>query len=241
MPVVGVDLASRPEGTWLCRLEHTNGGVRAVLEGGVDDDRLLEAAETADKVGVDAPFGWPDAFVEAVSAHHRRTDPVWPDDPGRLRLRETDRWVWERTGRPPLSVSSDRVAVPAMRLARFFARWQHTTGEDVDRAGRGRFVEVYPAAALRVWGLDPTGYKAPGGTHRRAELVEALLRRLGPVEVPRSLLLESHDAFDALVCALVASAARRGRTAGVPSHLTDPAAREGWIHLPEVSLEELLH
>jgi predicted RNase H-like nuclease len=43
---------------------------------------------------------------------------------------------------------------------------------------------------------------------------------------------QSDDAFDAVVCALIARAVHRGLTAGPPDHLSIRAAAEGWIHLP---------
>jgi hypothetical protein len=55
-----------------------------------------------------------------------------------------------RRGQLPLSVSTDRIAYPAMRIARLLGA---VAGEPVDRTGAGRIVEGYPAAALRVWGL----------------------------------------------------------------------------------------
>jgi len=35
---------------------------------GLSDDRLLEDMAVADKVAIDAPFGWPEGFVKAVSS-----------------------------------------------------------------------------------------------------------------------------------------------------------------------------
>src|SRR5207253_2236918 len=72
-----------------------------------------------------------------------------------LRFRATDFAVHERTGRWPLSVSSDLIAVPALRAARLFGAH--------DRSGAGVLVEVYPAAALRIWGFSTRGYKGPRG------------------------------------------------------------------------------
>jgi hypothetical protein len=110
------------------------------------------------KVGIDAPFGWPVEFVDAV--HDYTTTGRWPDaDSNRLLLRETDMHVKLITGQQPLSVTTDRIAYCAMRCARLLACFSET-GE-ADRSGAGRFVEVYPAAALRQWGLDPRRYKGP--------------------------------------------------------------------------------
>src|SRR5262249_35811308 len=118
----GVDLAAQPAGTAACELRWDAAGARLVrLETGLDDDALLGwLARGAERVGVDAPFGWPDAFVAAVTAHHGGGP--WP---GRgldqeayrrsLRLRLTD--VETARVKHPLSVSTDRIAITSMRLA----------------------------------------------------------------------------------------------------------------------------
>ena len=69
----------------------------------------------------------------------------------------------------PLTMKSLRSS--AYRCAFLPHRWSAT--ETVDRTGRGKFVEVYPAGALARWGLDGSGYK---GANREA--LEALLDRL---------------------------------------------------------------
>jgi hypothetical protein len=56
--------------------------------------------------------------------------------------------------RRPVSVSTDRLGVTAMRCAHLLHRWSN--GQHIDRTGPGRFVEVYPAAALVRWGLSPS-------------------------------------------------------------------------------------
>ncbi len=54
-------------------------------------------------------------------------------------------------------------------------------GEAIDRSGGGRFVEAYPAAALRIWELPSKGYKGPGPQKRkkRAEIVAGLVEEAG--------------------------------------------------------------
>ena len=133
------------------------------VECGANDDALLAAVSAADKVGIDVPFGWPTDFVAGI-AEYTHTG-IWPSGiaqpttaPKYLQFRETDRFVHEKTGRWPLSVSSDRIAIPAMRAAALFSRLAEQ-GEIVRRDGSGKVVEVYPAAALRVWGFNADGYK----------------------------------------------------------------------------------
>ncbi len=64
----------------------------------------------------------------------------------------------ERIERWPLSVSSNLIGVIAMRTARLLSE----TGR-IARSGRGRFIEVSPAAALHVWGFPSAGYKKKAG------------------------------------------------------------------------------
>jgi hypothetical protein len=47
----------------VARVEH--------LRAGVDHDELRRLVVDIDKVGIDVPFGWPDAFVTSVESAHR--------------------------------------------------------------------------------------------------------------------------------------------------------------------------
>lgn len=240
MRTLGIDLAAQPANTAACAIRwDTDHAVVAPPELDLTDGDLLSRIRAADKVGIDAPFGWPDEFVEAVAAH------AWlgafpATDRTILRYRETDRFVIDRARRP-LSVSSDRIAVPAMRCARLIAQ----VGEDfepVDRAGGGRLVEVYPAASLDVWRLAPRGYK------RDPDIRERLIRDvtdccawLSLSEEARGACMRTDHGLDAFVCALVARAASLQLTEEPPPASRDRSRREGWIHLPrEDSLVQLL-
>ena len=241
---VGVDVASQAAGTAACWVRWDGGGATIErVEHSVDDHRLAALlAEPVARIGLDVPLGWPDDFVRAVAEHHqgRRFGTAAVD---RLARRETDRWVHAHPEirQLPLSVSTDRIAYPAMRMARVLGE---VAGEPIDRSGGGRCVEVYPAAALRVWGLRYRGYKR--GADRRALLdAAAALRDRCPWLVAGGTtwdeVTRSDHAFDALVCALVARARQLGLCHPIPRHLCAAAAREGWIAVPRAgSLESLL-
>ncbi len=205
MRTLGVDLAARPPGTAACLVEWSPGPALLLAEPGpVDDGRIEELAGQADKVGIDVPFGWPDAFVRELSSYQRGRR--WQREYGaELRLRVTDRFVKEATGKTPFSVSADRIATCAMRAARLLSELD----PELDRTGSGRFVEVYPAAALRVWDVS------------RLKIAARL-----------DLQTESPDLHDAAIAALVARAAALGLCHPVPDHVREVAAREGWIALP---------
>jgi predicted nuclease with RNAse H fold len=246
---LGIDLAAQPVNTSACAIDW-RAEVPTVLElgSGLTDDDLLEAITIADKVGIDAPFGWPDEFVEAVAAHRNRV--AWPgsaqdQDVYRFHLsfRATDRRLIEQGARRPLSVSTDLIGVVAMRCAYLLDRLA-AGAQPVDRAGSGKVIEAYPAPALTAWGLSPTGYKSRVGAARLPELFSQLEEGLGGIEmssVQRDLAGSDHNCFDALVCSLVARAASLGLTQPpAPGEEADRATREGWIHVPTNPVAHLL-
>jgi len=123
-----------------------------------DDSIVRMAGDAAVAVtAIDAPLGWPAAFVRSVAAYG--LGGPFPDPGEDLWLRATDRVVWAAVGRRPLSVSSDRIAYPAVRAARLLSR----LGPDrpARRDGSDGIIEVYPAGALAAWGIDPGRYKRP--------------------------------------------------------------------------------
>ncbi len=92
---------------------------------------------------------------------------TWPGtERESLRLRETDRLV-RRGGQNPLSVSSDKIAVTAMRCAGLLfehSRRGKSPPQEVNRLD-GLIVEAYPAAAFRAWGVSCAGYKGKTPEH----------------------------------------------------------------------------
>jgi len=158
-------------------------------------------------VAIDAPFGWPVPFVEAVERH--RAGLPFGDAPSRsLRLRTTEQSI---EGRPPLSVSSDRIAAVAFRAARLL----DALG-GVRRDGQDRVIEVYPAAALRRWKLELPGYKRDADL--RARIVTALAAALPVLKLAgcADTVRRSADALDALVAELVDGPGHSGLSTGRP-------------------------
>jgi hypothetical protein len=251
---VGIDLASQPEKTAVCVINWGNGSaeVTALSRGtfhgrALDDLALLEIADTADKTAIDAPFGWPQPFIQAISSEPGR----WPLDPGQprapLERRTTDILVRQWTGKTPLSVTTDRIAYCAMRCAAILGALNSP------RDGSGPIVEAYPDAALRCWLPNLfvgsiQSYKGDSDlAYKRRELLgDALFQELGSSfhisEAQRGAIANSDDCLDALACALVARAAATKSTVlpDTPEHET-LARIEGWIHLPEPnSLQRLV-
>jgi hypothetical protein len=213
----------------MCLIEWANSraSIRQLVVG-VDDDTITSLAGDVDALGIDAPFGWPAPFVKLLAGKsqlhawtHERRDS--------LRFRATDHHVRRETGRWPLSVSSDLIGVVAMRCHELLQRLRVT-----NPTAQGKTLEVYPAAALRRWGLIAGSYK---GAERRValdRLVGKLLSVAAWLEVSvdqGALLRSSDDALDALISSLVARAAKVGLADASPE---DPCARsEGWIVLPQ--------
>lgn len=243
---VGVDLAADPARTGLAVLHWTASGAQvrsAAL--GVDDDAIVAAVATADKVGIDCPFGWPEDFVEFVAAHRAGRLAV-PDDAGRdwrrrLAYRRTDEVVREITGLIPLSVSADRIAHPAMRCAALLARLA-AAGRPVDRAGHGLAVEAYPAAALKLWGLPHRGYKRTARLDGLAEVLDRLTIAAPWLDLGAyaELCRRHDDVTDAVLAAFIARAAALGQVRWPAPEDAARAAVEGWITLPTGPLAALV-
>lgn len=245
MITAGVDLAAEAAGTAIAMMTWDRSCARVTsVTVGARDAHILAAARVANKVGVDCPFGWPSAFVRLVSDHQgaQLLPPPSSDREWRrgLTVRATDEHVHRVTGLTPLSVSADRIAHAALRWAAIAASVA-AEGFDASRDGSGLLAEVYPAAALRLWGLPHRGYKGPANRAAREELVDRLAAgapwlHLGEFE---ELCRTSDHALDAVLCALVARAVACGGTEPAGRHQPE-AVQEGWIHLPTVPLDVLI-
>ncbi|SMH32295.1 Protein of unknown function [Rathayibacter oskolensis] len=244
MLTIGVDLAAEPVRTALAAVEWREGrAVVASLSLGATDEGIVALSRAATAIGIDCAFGWPLEFVEFVSAHTRRE--IAPRTLAglewrrRLAYRETDRAAHDVTGRWPLSVSTDRLGMTAMRCAELLEAFA-AAGEDVDRSGGGRLVEVYPAAALRWWHIETTGYKTR--PEAMAPAVTALRTAAPWLDAPAevlALMARSNDAFDAVIAALNARAHALGSTLAVPDELRAAARAEGWIAIPTGPIDGL--
>ena len=249
MITAGVDLSASPASTAVAVVEWREhdvdrGGFSAVLRELVtpaDDSTIRALVDGADRCGIDSPFGWPDAFVEFVSAHHRgdtakesQLDDIAARRP--LAYRRTDRYLVEHGLGRPLSVSADQIAHVAFRCAGLLADLDVTDRVD------GWAVEAYPAGALKHWGLTSRGYKR-SGNRAVLQILCADLQAAAPwLDLGPHVNLMRHDdnAFDAVITALIARAASLGATA-LPDEFDTPIAqREGWIHVPTGRLDDLL-
>lgn len=237
MRTLGIDLSTAETQTAACEL-HWDGTEGRDLGGtprlGLADGPLLALMAQADTIGIDAPFGWPDAFRAAIDAWSERDAWAAGDDRRPLRLRRTDEFLVTQ-GRTPMSVSSDRIAATAMRCADLLARHHAARGDALDRID-GHAAETYPAGALVVWGLrdEMRGYKERGATEKRRRLTERLAdgADLELTEATVAACAASDHTLDSLLCTLVARARAIGLTHVAPPEHRGQIAREGWIHLP---------
>jgi hypothetical protein len=248
---LGIDLAASPTRAAACTLTWSAAAVTGDLHPPpLDDDDLLRLMRSADRVGIDCPLGWPVAFVDAIAAH--RQGAPWPgraaaDQVAHRRglvYRRTDE-ILAATGSRPLSVSTDRIGVVALRCALLLDAFAPSDGTTApDRSGASVVAEVYPAAAMRHWGLATGGYKTSRvrATAALDRLVAELRAAVPWLELPDEawdICRRSDHAFDAVIAALVTRAVARGLTTGPGPDDRALAAVEGWIHVPTCSLAEL--
>lgn len=246
MITAGVDLAAEPQGTAIASIDwSTERAVVRTLVVGADDAAIVDVVESADKVGIDCPLGWPVPFVEFITGH-RDGHVAIPqgvsarDWRRKLAFRATDAAVHQLTGLTPLSVAADRIGHTTMRCAGLLAQLA-LKGGAVDRRGAGVVVEVYPAASLKQWGLPYRGYKGTRNAATLTALVDTLLAAapwlaLGEFD---NVCRRSDDAIDAVIAAMTARAALLDLVTTPTAEEADVAAVEGWIAVPTSGLGEL--
>jgi predicted nuclease with RNAse H fold len=242
MITLGVDLSADDRKTAACAIIWSDDGTgeASAPEFGLTNEDLRQRIEEADWSGIDAPFSWPAPYQLALANHVR--DGGWPEDwrDTRYQLRATDSFV-AACARRPLSVSTDRIGVTAMRCARLLQEIGEDRSHRIDLVGGDRIVEVYPGAALAAWGgsqagLDPAGYKtgpkAKEARERIVQTLEALDWLVLSTDVQARCIERDHD-LDALLAGLVTRAAERGLTRPPETEEQRELSKsEGWIHVP---------
>lgn len=246
MLIAGVDLAAEPKGTALAIIDWLDGRAKLVqLTLGASDEDIVNATRPAVKLGIDCALGWPVEFVSFLNQHALMGQGTSTDFDGgidwrrRLAYRESDRHVREATGRWPLSVSTDRLGMTAMRAAGLLSKLQRS-GIEIDRSGAGKVVEIYPGASLRGWGFNTAGYR--NSPELRATLLADLASQAPWLELTEftDLMVNSCDAFDSVIAALAARAAWQGNYDQPRADQIAAAKIEGWVALPNKPLASLL-
>jgi predicted nuclease with RNAse H fold len=244
MLIAGLDLAAEPKATALSLIDWLGKTARLVqLELNIDDKLIVDSTRDAVKLGIDCALGWPIEFVEFLNRYSQNSfsqiagDMSWRR---RMAYRETDRAVRELTGRWPLSVSTDRLGLTAMRCAGLLSKLS-ADGVEIDRTGAGKVVEIYPSASLRLWGFDTSGYRASAAA--RAALLEQICEA-SPWFEPHDfaeLMVESCDAFDAVIANFAARSSSLGLSTTAPESVIKNAQIEGWLSLPRSALSDLVN
>ena len=228
--IAGVDLASQAAQTGLAVLSADDSTLRVEkLDVGVDDSTIIETVAGSVKTGVDVPLGWPERFVDLVSAHYAGRPQQCADWRTEAVLRLTDRVLKDDFGLRPLSVSTDRIAYPALRWSGIEAQLK-LMGIDTARDGSGRVCEVYPAGFLYQHGLKHRGYKGASNAQVREEILGSL--RLVMSREQADLCVADDNALDAVLAALSAHKVMMGKAYGPPEEHRQTALREGWIWMP---------
>jgi hypothetical protein len=186
-------------------------------------------------LALDAPLGWP-ILMGRELAVHRAGDPIGTP-PNSLFRRETDRRVYELTGRQPLDVGADRIGRTAHAALKLVASIRRRTGQPLpllwapSEAASGGVIEVYPAGTLTSLGALASGYKKsadPDHLAGRRRILTELERQL-ILDVDPLPMIQNADVLDAVICLLAAADFLSGR-AHAPSE-PGQFEQEGWIWL----------
>ena len=243
MLITGIDLAAEPLGTALTVIDwsHDKATLLSVAIN-LKDEEILEFTKDSEKIGIDCAFGWPIAFADFIREHSSLSGLNFDggmESRRALAYRETDRATREITGRWPLSVSTDRLGLTAMRCSGLLNKFQ-SAGRKVNRAGIEDVVEVYPGATLRIWELETKDYRK--SEQARGNLLAEICIRAPWLDLAghESLLVSSCDAFDSLIASLSARAVVLNQSTKPSAKSLKAAEVEGWIHLPTIKLEALL-
>ena len=219
--IVGVDCATDPNKVGLA-LAKVSGAGTLLLDGrlGRSEEPTVECIagwlreSPRALIALDAPLGWPADLGKAL-ADHRSGMPLLTQ-PNLLFRRETDRFVKRKIGKQPLDVGADRIARTAHSALRLLQKLRVLTGQEIPLALSPDYshdvaaIEVYPAATLKAHGIRSSGYKKPGQTEERREIIAGLAERMevrtriGPLE-------HKADVLDAAVCVLAGADFLSGR------------------------------
>jgi hypothetical protein len=211
---------------------------RDIFDLAAELDLPMVSGAGRDAVAIDAPFGWPQPFIQFVNRSPKGIREVPDRNPAeckRLTFRLTDLYVQQTLDLWPLVVTAGKIALPAMRCSGLLDNLGVR-----DCSGVNGVFEVYPAAALKAWGLPYKGYKSEGPNPVRADLVGKVSDACSwPTlfDSNHALCARDHDAFDAVIAAFVGRAAALELT-GRPEEqsVVDEQGRLVVIH--ELELED---
>ena len=237
--IIGIDCATQPQKTGLAvgSWDGTAVSLHTITLGSKKEPLAQTIASWLPKdeptlLAIDAPLGWP-AELGKQLANHNAGSPL-PALPNTLFRRETDRYIWQRTGKLPLDVGADRIARTAHAALSLLAELRQICNEPIPLAWNPQLkqnvsvIEVYPAGTLKMM-FDPMKiprYKRKDGENGRSTILHHLKQQIALLPAAH-LLLQNDDALDAALCVLAGADFLRG-LAEPPTNLT-VAQTEGWI------------
>ena len=237
--IIGIDCATQPQktglavGTWdgtavflhTVTLGHKKEPLAHILANWLPADQPTLLA-------IDAPLGWTADLGDQLANHQAGQPLSLP--PNTLFRRETDRHIWQRTGKLPLDVGADRIARTAHAALTLLEELGQLTQQAISLAWQPtslsqlNAIEVYPAGTLKVL-FDPTrvpSYKGNDGENGRSAILHHLKQHV-TLPPDSQLLLKNDDALDAALCVLAGADFLRG-LAKPPANMAQ-AKKEGWI------------
>ncbi len=180
-------------------------------------------------LALDAPLGWPAALGQYL-VQHQAGDPL-PIDPNLLFRRETDRVIRQEAGKQSLDVGADRIARTALAALDLLQSLRNSLKKPIallfepPKYNEIGAIEVYPAATLKLYGLQRIGYKKAHAQSVRREII-ADLRKMMMLPANQNLLEEDVDILDAVLCVLAGVDFLKGEVI-FPKDMA-LARKEGW-------------
>ncbi|MBN2092029.1 DUF429 domain-containing protein [candidate division KSB1 bacterium] len=188
-------------------------------------------------LALDAPLGWPAALGQYL-AQHQAGDPL-AIDPNLLFRRETDRVIRQEAGKQSLDVGADRIARTALAALDLIQSLRISLKKPIallfepPQCNEIGAIEVYPAATLKLYGLQRIGYKKVDARSVRREIIDDL-RKIMKLPVDQNLLEDDVDTLDAVLCVLAGVDFLKGEVV-FPKDMA-LARKEGWTWIRDPKL-----
>lgn len=180
-------------------------------------------------LALDAPLGWP-AALGPYLVQHQAGAPL-SIDPNLLFRRETDRVIRQEAGKQSLDVGAVRIARTALAALDLIQSLRINLNKPINllfeppKCNEIGVIEVYPAATLKLYGLQRVGYKKAAAQSVRREII-ADLRKMIELPAEQNLLEDDVDTLDAVLCVLAGVDFLKGEVI-FPEEMT-LARKEGW-------------
>lgn len=191
--------------------------LKTILNDLVSRSLLLENVDLV--IGIDAPLTFPKKFIQFINREKEYIKKPELEIFNPLAFRSTDRYIYRRYGKKPLSATFDRLGNNATVAISHLRYWQKELDIEVNNLQFNKnavnIIETYPAL------LKPGKYKK----------AFPKLHKL----IPKSIK-EGTDQYDAALCALMAlQFGFNNGYEGLPSLVYPPQERqiyreEGWIY-----------